>query len=167
MVDKLEQSADLLKHSERESAWREVARQIAHEIKNPLTPMKLNVQYLQKSYKNKDPEFASKISSISKSLITQIDTLNNVAEMFSDFAVSKSFNFVKVNLNNVITSSVNLFNKNSDVSISIQFEKDDDELITLGFEKDILRVINNILKNAIQSVNKNSKGKIKIVVGRD
>jgi len=85
MVDKLEQSADLLKHSERESAWREVARQIAHEIKNPLTPMKLNVQYLKKSFINDDPEFSSKINSISKSLIEQIDTLDNVAEMFFRF----------------------------------------------------------------------------------
>jgi len=64
MVDKLEQSAGLLARSERESAWREVAQQIAHEIKNPLTPMKLNVQYLEKAYKNNDPESSSKIDSI-------------------------------------------------------------------------------------------------------
>ncbi len=166
MVDKLEQSADLLKHSERESAWREVARQIAHEIKNPLTPMKLNVQYLLKSYKNDDPEFDSKINSISKSLITQIDTLDNVAEMFTDFAKSKSLDFVKVDLNNVLISSVNLFNKNTNVSISLSLD-DDTELITLGFEKDILRVINNILKNAIQSVGKNSLSEIKINVRHD
>ena len=103
MVDKLEQSADLLKHSERESAWREVAKQIAHEIKNPLTPMKLNVQYLEKSFKNKDPEFASKIDSISKSLIVQIDTLDNVAEMFSNFAKAKSLEFEEVDLKNILT----------------------------------------------------------------
>lgn len=167
MVDKLEQSADLLKHSERESAWREVARQIAHEIKNPLTPMKLNVQYLEKSFKNNDPDFASKISSISKSLITQIDTLNNVAEMFSDFAISKSFDFTKVDLKNIITSSVDLFNKNSNVSISIFFDDSEAEYIILGFEKDILRVINNILKNAIQSVDSNLNGTIKISIKND
>lgn len=167
MVDKLEQSADLLKHSERENAWREVARQIAHEIKNPLTPMKLNVQYLEKSFKNNDPEFSSKISSISKSLITQIDTLNNVAEMFSDFAISKTLNFVKIDIKNIITSSVNLFNKNTNVSISLNFDDANTDFSTLGFEKDILRVINNILKNAIQSVDKKKEGKINIDVKRD
>ncbi|MFK5854612.1 MAG: ATP-binding protein [Bacteroidota bacterium] len=155
MVDKLEQSADLLKHSERESAWREVARQIAHEIKNPLTPMKLNVQYLEKAYKNNDPDFASKIESISKSLITQIDVLDDVAEMFSDFAKSKSMDLVKVNLKTVIDSSVDLFNSNTKVSITVKYEESDNELITYGFEKELLRVINNILKNAIQSVDKN------------
>lgn len=167
MVDKLEQSADLLKHSERESAWREVARQIAHEIKNPLTPMKLNVQYLEKSFKNNDPDFATKINSISKSLITQIDTLNNVAEMFSDFAISKSFNFSEVDLKTIITSSVDLFNKNSNVSISLDFKDPEANCLTLGFEKDILRVINNILKNAIQSLDKNDNGKINIKVNHD
>lgn len=166
MVDKLEQSTELLKHSERESAWREVARQIAHEIKNPLTPMKLNVQYLEKSFKNKDPEFASKICSISTSLIQQIDTLNNVAEMFSDFAKTKSLDFLQVNLNSVISSSVNLFNKNTNVSISTTYAEPENDLFTLGFEKDILRVINNVIKNAIQSVEKNEKAKIMISVVR-
>jgi signal transduction histidine kinase len=167
MVDKLEQSAELLKHSERESAWREVARQIAHEIKNPLTPMKLNVQYLEKAYKNNDPQFASKINSISKSLITQIDVLDNVAEMFSDFAKSKSIKLVEVNLKNIITSSVDLFNQNKDVSITVTYENNNKEIITQGFEKDILRVINNILKNAIQSIETNKKGIIKIDVKQD
>lgn len=164
MVDKLEQSADLLKHSERESAWREVARQIAHEIKNPLTPMKLNVQYLEKAYKNNDPDFASKIESISKSLITQIDVLNDVAEMFSDFAKSKSMDLVKVNLKNVIDSSVDLFNKNTNISITVNYKEGKNELITYGFEKELLRVINNILKNAIQSVDKNKIAIINIEI---
>ena len=166
MVDKLEQSADLLKHSERESAWREVAQQIAHEIKNPLTPMKLNVQYLEKAYKNNDPDFGLKINSISKSLITQIDVLNEVAEMFSNFAKSKSLKLVKVNLKSVIASAVNLFNKNDDITITTNYNNDK-ELYTQGFEKDILRVINNILKNAIQSIDKNTVGKINIKINQD
>jgi len=167
MVDKLEQSAELLVRSERESAWREVARQIAHEIKNPLTPMKLNVQYLEKSYKNNDPDFSTKMESISKSLVTQIDTLDNVAEMFSDFAKSKSFDFIKIDLKKIIVSSVNLFDKNSNVSVSINFEDSKSECMILGFEKDILRVINNILKNAVQSVDKNINCKIDINVKHD
>ncbi|NQU31978.1 MAG: GHKL domain-containing protein [Bacteroidetes bacterium] len=167
MVDKLEQSADLLKHSERESAWREVAKQIAHEIKNPLTPMKLNVQYLEKSFKNKDPEFASKIDSISKSLIDQIDTLDNVAEMFSNFAKSKSLEFEEVDLKNSLKSSINLFDKKSNISINIYFGENCDTLITLGFEKDILRVINNLIKNAVQAIENNTSGIIDLKVRHD
>lgn len=167
MVEKLEQSAELLKHSERESAWREMAMQIAHEIKNPLTPMKLNVQYLEKSYKDNDPGFASKIDSISKSLITQIDVLDSVAEKFSDLAKSKSLNFVKVNLKNAIASSVNLFNNHTNISFSVSYDDDNIGFFTLGFEKDILRAINNILKNSMQSIDKNIKGNIKIDVNRD
>ncbi|MAE07621.1 MAG: hypothetical protein CL661_02545 [Bacteroidetes bacterium] len=165
MVDKLEQSTYLLKHSERESAWREIAMQIAHEIKNPLTPMKLNIQYLEKSFKNKDPDFDSKINSISQSLITQIDALDNVAEMFSNFAETRFSDFEKVNLKTIIDSSVNLFDKKNNVVISITYT--DADLFTLGFEKDILRAFNNILKNAIQSIENSENGEIKITAKRD
>lgn len=167
MVDKLEQSAGLLAKSERESAWREVAKQIAHEIKNPLTPMKLNVQYLEKAYKNNDPDFSSKIDSISKSLITQIDTLDNVAETFSNFAKNKSTVFENVDLKNVITTAVHLFDKKSNVNISVEYRCDEEKLIILSFEKDTLRVINNIIKNAIQAVENIKPGVIEIIVTDD
>ena len=160
MVDKLEKSSELLRISERESTWREVARQIAHEIKNPLTPMKLNVQYLEKAYESDDPEFGSKIKSISKSLITQIEVLNNVAEMFSDFAKTKSKNYTKVDLKKIIDSSIDLFKSNNRVEIKLSGILNKDELVTFGSEKDILRVITNIIKNAIQSIEKDKKGEI-------
>jgi signal transduction histidine kinase len=166
MVEKLEQSAELLKLSERESAWRDVAKQIAHEIKNPLTPMKLNVQYLEKSFKNNDPEFASKIDSVSKSLIAQIDTLNNVAEMFSNFANTKSMQFGKVDLHKILVSSVNLFNKEKHLKINLKFEESKSSFKTYGSEKDILRVVNNILKNAIQAVDHSNSGEVNISVNK-
>ena len=128
--------------------------------------IKQDVQYLEKAYKANDPEFSSKINSISKSLITQIDVLNDVAEMFSDFAKSKSLKLVKVNLKDAITSSVNLFNQNAEVSIITNYD-DYKDLITWGFEKDILRVINNILKNAIQAVDKTQDGRININISQD
>jgi len=122
--------------------------------------MKLNVQYLKKSFINDDPEFSSKINSISKSLIEQIDTLDNVAEMFSDFAKSKSHDFVVVNLKIILDSSINLFNKNENVNISLKCENVNTDLFTLGFEKDILRAINNILNNAIQAIDKKQMEKL-------
>lgn len=163
MIDKLEQSAILLKHSERESAWREVARQIAHEIKNPLTPMKLNVQYLEKAYLENDPKFDEKIRNISNSLVMQIDTLDKVAEMFSDFAKTKTGNFSKVNLLETVKSCVSLFRNNSNVAIEIIAEENKANYFILAFEKDILRVFNNLLKNSIQSIEGKATGKIEIV----
>jgi two-component system, NtrC family, nitrogen regulation sensor histidine kinase NtrY len=163
MIDKLEQSTILLKHSERESAWREVARQIAHEIKNPLTPMKLNVQYLEKVYLENDPKFDEKIRNISSSLVLQIDTLDKVAEMFSDFAKVKTGNFSKVDLLETVESCVSLFRNNSIISIEIIAKENNDGYFILAFEKDILRAFNNLLKNSIQSLEGTEKGKIEIV----
>lgn len=166
MVDKLEQSAELLKHSERESAWREVAQQIAHEIKNPLTPMKLNVQYLEKAYNAKDSSFDSKIKNISASLITQIDSLAKVAEMFSDFAKSNAGNFEKVDLVKVVHSSVLLFTNHSKVKFKVEVQNTGDNYFTPAIEKDLLRVFNNLLKNAIQAIESKSDGFIKVRISK-
>ncbi|HEY9113667.1 MAG TPA: ATP-binding protein, partial [Bacteroidales bacterium] len=167
MIDKLEQSAILLKHSERESAWREVARQIAHEIKNPLTPMKLNVQYLEKAYLENDPKFDEKIGNISASLVMQIDTLDKVAEMFSDFANKKSGNFEKVNLLETVNSCVSLFRNNTRVEISVNATDKNESYFILAFEKDMLRVFNNLIKNSIQSTEGNPSGRVEIVFEGD
>jgi len=164
MIDKLEQSADMLKQSERESAWREVARQIAHEIKNPLTPMKLNVQYLEKAYFEKDPAFNEKIKSISGSLIEQIDTLNNVAEMFADFSKSTANNLSEVDLLGIIQTAVQLYENSQHVNIKVTTKNEG--LKTLGPDngKSILRVFNNLIKNSIQSLSGLNNGEINIVV---
>jgi nitrogen fixation/metabolism regulation signal transduction histidine kinase len=162
MVDKLEQSAELLKHSERESAWREVAQQIAHEIKNPLTPMKLNVQYLEKAYHEDELASKDKIRSISKSLIQQIDTLDKVAEMFSDFAKSNVRKLEKVDIVKVIHSAAALF-KNYD-QIVITIIHDEKAFYTKAIEKDLLRAFNNLIKNAVQSLESTPNGKIEISI---
>jgi nitrogen fixation/metabolism regulation signal transduction histidine kinase len=167
MIDKLEQSTALLKQSERESAWREIAQQIAHEIKNPLTPMKLNVQYLEKAYLESDPKFDEKMKSISASLITQIETLDKVAEMFSDFAKTNRKNFEKVNLLEIVKSSASLFHNNSFFKIEITYEKNKSDYFILAFEKDILRVFNNLIKNAIQSLEGKPSGKVEVVLTSD
>lgn len=164
MVDKLEQSAELIKHSERESAWREVARQIAHEIRNPLTPMKLNVQYLEKAYNEQDVHFDQKIKSISRSLIQQIDSLDKVAEMFSDFAKMNERKFHKVDLLQLIKSVVSLFENQSDVNIDFTYDKEVQNWSTLAFEKDLIRVFNNLIKNAMQASDEDKLHKISIQI---
>ncbi|NOX87274.1 MAG: GHKL domain-containing protein [Chlorobi bacterium] len=164
MIRKLEQSAELLKQSERESAWREVAQQIAHEIKNPLTPMKLNVQYLEKAFREKDKDLEEKVRNISNSLISQIESLDKVAEMFSDLAKTRVRNFEKVDLGNVIRESVQLFKNNTTVKISYQPDDIRGHYFTPAFEKDLLRLFNNMIMNAIQSIDKNRDGVVKIVL---
>ncbi len=86
MVSELSENAEKLAKSERESAWREMAKQIAHEIKNPLTPMKLSVQYLQKAWKDGSPDFDKRLEKFTNSLISQINNLSSIATEFSNFA---------------------------------------------------------------------------------
>ncbi|MDG1870516.1 MAG: histidine kinase dimerization/phospho-acceptor domain-containing protein, partial [Flavobacterium sp.] len=86
MVDELEISAVKLAQSEREEAWREMAKQVAHEIKNPLTPMRLTVQSFQRRFSPEDPNIIQKMKDYSETLIQQIDTMNAVASAFSNFA---------------------------------------------------------------------------------
>jgi len=86
MVDELEESAAKLAQSQREEAWREMAKQVAHEIKNPLTPMRLTVQSFQRKFDPNDPDLKQKINDYSQTLIQQIDTMGAVASAFSNFA---------------------------------------------------------------------------------
>lgn len=161
MLRKLEKSADLLKRSERESAWREIAQQIAHEIRNPLTPMKLNVQYLQKSFKEKDEKFDEKFKSLTRSLITQIESLNDIASMFSDLAKYTTTQKENIDLVPLIKSSVLIYKTGYNVDIT--FVPDVDKAIIKGREPELLRVFNNIIKNAVQAIN-DDDGKITITL---
>ena len=162
MVEKLEESARLLKYSAREKAWREMARQIAHEIRNPLTPMKLNVQYLQKVYAAKDSTFEEKLRAISQSLINQIDTLDDVAGMFSDFSKMNFPTNEKADLMQAIKSTTTLFKKSYDIKIEIDSDR---EYIPVKTSKqDLLRIFNNLLKNSVQSMEKISQKEVKIQI---
>lgn len=149
MLLKLEHSANLLAQSERESAWREMAKQVAHEIKNPLTPMKLNLQYLQHLMKSSPEDFNDRFEKASSSIIEQIDALANIATEFSNFAKLPGTQLQELNLVDIIQSSVNLFEKESDCKINMQLGKGD--IWVMGDKEQALRVFNNVLKNAIQA----------------
>jgi nitrogen fixation/metabolism regulation signal transduction histidine kinase len=149
MLLKLEHSANLLAQNERESAWREMAKQVAHEIKNPLTPMKLNLQYLQHLMKSNPDDFKEKFAKASASIIEQIDTLAGIATEFSNFAKLPGTKLKEINLSDIISSSVNLFEKETQTIIHnhIPFS----EMNVIGDKEQALRVFNNVLKNAIQA----------------
>lgn len=161
MVTKLDESALLLAQTERDTAWREMAKQVAHEIKNPLTPMKLSIQYLQNSASREDDvDLPKMIKRVSTTLIEQIDNLTNIATEFSSYAkMPQASNEVFV-INDVLASVHDLFRKREDMDIQLQVPIND--LVVFADKSQIIRVFNNIVKNAIQSIPKTRRGLIHI-----
>jgi signal transduction histidine kinase len=156
MVSELQASADKLARSERESAWREMARQIAHEIKNPLTPMKLSVQHLRKAWKDNAPDLDKHIDKVTRTLIEQIDTLSAIATEFSKFAKMPGAHFEQIDLVSKLKSISQLFEE----SCRISFETapgTPDEVIVYADKEQILQVFNNLIRNAIQAVPEGSE----------
>jgi two-component system nitrogen regulation sensor histidine kinase NtrY len=166
MIAALEESAAKLARSERESAWREMAKQVAHEIKNPLTPLKLGVQLLEKSWKEKDPNFEKKFERFNKSFIEQIDSLSTIASEFSNFAKMPDTKLEKLALLPIIEQARNVFTNTEDAEIYI-FNHSTTELVVLGDKDQLLRTFNNLLKNGIEAGNVNHKCVIKIRIVQD
>nr|WP_313806243.1 ATP-binding protein [Flavobacterium sp.] len=147
MVDKLEESAALLAQSEREEAWREMAKQVAHEIKNPLTPMRLTVQSFQRKFDPNDPNVKQKMDDYSKTLIQQIDTMSSVASAFSNFASLPAQQNETLNIVYVVQLALEIFTEDY-----IQFEASEPEIITKIDRTQLIRIITNLVKNAIQAI---------------
>lgn len=162
MVDKLQVSAEQLAKSQREMAWREMARRIAHEIKNPLTPMKLSVQMAQMRLKRDPDNFPEYFQNTSELLIEQIDNLSRIASEFSTFAKSTVTVREEVNLAAKVQSVVALFENNPE---GVHFELDMhgvDTAMVWSDNKQILQVFNNLFKNAIQAIPDDREGLIKV-----
>lgn len=165
MIDELARSAELLARSERETAWREMARQIAHEIKNPLTPMKLSVQYLERAWQNKSPDWEKRLEKFTKTMIEQIDSLSIIASEFSDFAKMPVAKKENTDLVEIIKSSMSLF-KNYD-QINFEFDYETGRSYEVFADKEqLLRAFNNLLKNSIQAIGNNQDGNIHISIQR-
>lgn len=163
-IDELQISAEKLAQSEREDAWREMARQIAHEIKNPLTPMKLNLQYLLQTYNKNNKKWEEIFKRMSIVIIEQIDTLSNIASEFSDFAKMPIAQRVKCDLKNIIENSVSVFNIDIEkIIFNLNFDTTKNYYIFADKEQ-MLRVFNNIIKNAIQAIPPERKGNITIMI---
>ena len=157
MVKALEASAEKLARSEKESAWREMAKQVAHEIKNPLTPLKLGIQHLERGWKNKDPRFDENFKKFSATFIQQIDSLSAIATEFSNFAqMPPAFEQI-FDLQELTEHALTLFNDHGFMEIGLtcvngpgyQIKADKDQL---------QRALNNIIKNALQAMPEGHKG---------
>ncbi len=150
MIDQIEESAAKLAQNEREQAWREMAKQVAHEIKNPLTPMRLTVQNFERKFDPSDTKVIPKMKDFCLSLIQQIDTMSAVASAFSNFASMPAQQNETVNLVEVIPLALDIFNEEY-----ITFNCSENEIITTIDRTQLIRVITNLVKNAIQSLPEN------------
>ncbi len=151
MNEELQESVRKLAESERESAWREMAKQIAHEIKNPLTPMKLSVQLLLRTWSNQDDNFGERLKKVSETLIEQIDTLSAIASEFSAFAKMPKAHNEKVDLVSKLQTVVQLFDNEEKTKISLETHNQK-EVMILADKEQLSRVFINVIKNGIQSV---------------
>ncbi len=162
MIDELEESAVQLAKSEREQAWREMAKQVAHEIKNPLTPMRLTVQNFQRKFNPEDENIHVKVDEYSKTLIQQIDTMSSIASAFSNFAKMPAQQNETLNVVKIIKLALDIFNEDY-----IVFTADAEEIIAKFDRTQLIRVVTNLVKNGIQSIPDNQTPKMEIHVGEN
>lgn len=147
LVEDLDESATKLAQSEREQAWREMAKQVAHEIKNPLTPMRLTVQSFQRKFDPNDPNIKQKLDEYSKTLIQQIDTMSAVASAFSSFASMPAQQNETLNVVKIVQLALEIFNEPY-----ITYHSDEPYIITRMDRTQLIRIITNLVKNAIQAM---------------
>lgn len=158
MVDTLEESAQKLAQSEREHAWREMAKQVAHEIKNPLTPMRLTIQSFQRKFDINDPNINQKLSDYSETLIQQIDTMTTVASAFSNFANMPGQQNEMLNIVQISKKALEIFDEDY-----VQFLTTEKEINALFDRAQLTRIVTNLVKNAIQAIPENQETKSVIV----
>ncbi len=162
MVDKLEESAVKLARGEREQAWREMAKQVAHEIKNPLTPMRLTVQSFQRKFDEKDPDIHDKLDEYSKTLIQQIDNMSSIASAFSNFAKMPSQKSEELNVVEVVKHSLDIFSEDY-----ISYIPTKKSIIAELDKSQLIRIVTNLVKNATQALSEQEYKSIELKVSED
>ena len=147
MIDQLEDSAVKLAQSEREQAWREMAKQVAHEIKNPLTPMRLTVQSFLRKFDPTDENIREKIAEYSETLIQQIDVMSSIASAFSDFAKMPTQRKENIDVIDVVKHALDIFNEDF-----IHYIPEEHELYAHLDKTQLIRIMTNLVKNATQAM---------------
>ncbi len=162
MIDQLEESAVKLAQIERKSAWREMAKQVAHEIKNPLTPMRLTVQSFEYNFDPSDPEIKQKLHEFSETMIQQIDTMSSIASAFSNFAQMPIQKKEELDVVEEVKKDLNIF---QEPYIYYHPKK---KVIQAKLDKiQLSRVVTNLVTNAIHALSDVKNPKIKIFVSED
>ena len=155
MVEKIDYNVKQLSKSQRELAWREMAKQVAHEIKNPLTPMKLSVQSFKQRFNSKDPKIEEKIQDFSDTLVQQIDVLSSISTAFSHFAELPAQKNENIDIISTSKLALEIFNEQN-----ISFESNIDILKVKIDRTTLIRIITNLVKNSIQATENISQPKI-------
>ncbi|MEX0966331.1 MAG: ATP-binding protein [Bacteroidia bacterium] len=165
MLQELEISADKLARTEREGAWREMAKQVAHEIKNPLTPMKLNIQQLQRAWQNHPESLDKLLPKVTAILISQIDTLSQIATEFSAFAKMPEGSNEQLELNREIRDIAALYGNTRGITVTCTTEPH--PVYIYADKNQFSRVLNNLVKNALQAIPENREGIIHLQLRTD
>jgi two-component system nitrogen regulation sensor histidine kinase NtrY len=147
MIDELENSAAQLAASEREAAWREMAKQVAHEIKNPLTPMRLTVQSFQRKFDPSNPKIREKLDEYTNTIIQQIDTMSSIASAFSTYATMPAQKDETLNIVKITKLALDIFNEDF-----IYFSSEVDEIIIKFDRTQLIRVVTNLVKNSVHAI---------------
>ena len=158
IISEINEGVKFMAMTEREDAWREMAKQIAHEIKNPLTPMKLSIQHLQFASKRGNADLTPLIERTTATLIEQIDNLSHIASEFSSFAKMPEARNEKVNLNEMVRSAHDLFRNREDMDIDLMLPIDD--ILVFADKNYLIRVLTNLMKNSLQAIPIDRRGKI-------
>jgi signal transduction histidine kinase len=159
MIDELQESAVKLAKSEREQAWREMAKQVAHEIKNPLTPMRLTVQSFERKFDPEDPKIKEKLAEYSQTLIQQIDVMSSIASAFSDFAKMPTQKREKIEVISVVKLALDIFNEDA-----VKYYPKQKELYANLDKTQLIRIVTNLVKNALQASENNENPLIEVKV---
>jgi len=172
MIDKLKKQQDKLLVSERHAAWESVARKLAHEIKNPLTPIQLSIDRIKEKYLDKVEDSGNNFSNYLNTITKQIKDIEHLVNEFSDFARMPKPIMKKINLNKVISRSLNLLIL-SEKNITFNLTNDNSDFFIKGDDEQINRVFMNLIKNSIESINEKKrengvfKGKIDVDIKED
>lgn len=160
MTEDLQRHRESLIKAEREMAWREMAKQVAHEIKNPLTPVRLSIQHLQQAFRDKDKDFPRLLEQVTKMAINQIDALSHIASQFAHFARMPERKEEDLDLREIISEVVKLFDEYKDVKM--RYVRSSETMTVRADREELRRAFINIVRNAVQAMNEEGEITIEI-----
>jgi len=162
MTSQLQQSRRELAAAERELAWKEMARQVAHEIRNPLTPMKLAAQHLKKAWQDGATNIGEVITRVTDVIIDQIQSLTRISEEFAQFARMPKRETTSVVVTEILDECISLFRHHESISFLTSYM--DDLSCIRADREELSRVITNVIRNAVQAIQ--GSGRISIATER-
>lgn len=162
MAGELKESRNELARVERESAWKEMAKQVAHEIRNPLTPMKLSIQHLNQAFRDKAQDLEEIFNEVTKTVTDQIDSLSRIAGEFANFARMPHRTYERITIAELLTDSIALFKEIKEIEFQSNFSDTDAQI--LADRDELRRVFINVIKNAIQAIEGSGRIEVGLII---